>query len=361
MEHTRSILADGPTAGGRTVHPVMWSENLRDYLNRVARAEEAGYSLVDTQIAPAFLLCTEGDFDKAERLVLSVLGDNLELAKQNGEVFISFLYVLFVVQRFDLFGALLRDRFGFPGDVHVAMEQTGFGLAILQWEISADRRHRFLFDAAVLRTDSTRIEVLAFFWGFPLLANYANQAAIETGSVLLNRADTGMTPGLAYSDNRPDFFLVPDASFVATKGYEHVRQVVAANRIPWEDRAPVAFWRGFTTGMKPNPREWRGMERIRLCEIARASRHIGLFDVGISQISQFSDPDAIREIEDSGLIVGRVPWSDYGRYKFLIEIDGNTVSFSEHIPKAADRQHPAQGRIKPRTYAMVLLRTHPVA
>jgi FkbM family methyltransferase len=331
MEHVRAILAGDRPASGRQLFPVIWSDARREQLRRTAGGEIAGYSVIDGAVSQYLLFCADGEFFDAEIGILRILRDNLDVARDNGEVFISLLNALFVVQRLDLVGAMLRDRFGFPGDVNLAFNEIGLGVGLLQWEISPDRVHRFTFDAAALRDDNTRNEILNFYWEFPLLAHYAAQREIETGSVLLNRGDLGQKPGLAYCDNRPDYFLIPDAGFVPSQGYQWAREVFEKRRVPWQDRRPVAFWRGATTGMKPSQRAWRGLERVRLCEIARAHQHTGLFDVGISGLTQITEPDVAQEIMDSGLVLGRVPWEEWGRYKYLITIDGNSSPYSNLI------------------------------
>jgi FkbM family methyltransferase len=331
MEHVRTILQGEQPNSGRHIFPVIWSETRRAQLRRTASGEIAGYSSIDRVVSQYLLLCADGQFDDAEIGILDVLRYNIDVAPKDGEVFLSLLNALFVVQRLDLVGALLRDRFGFPGDVNLAFSDLGLGMGLLRWDISPGGEHRFVFDSAVLRDDNTRNEILNFFWEFPLMAHYAAQGEKESGSVLFNRGDIGQKPGLAYCDNRPDFFLIPDAGFVPSQGYRWARQVLEKKRIPWQDRTQVAFWRGATTGMKPGPREWRALERIKLCQIARAHQHTGLFDVGISTLTQISDPEVIKEVMDSGLVLGRVPWEDWGRYKYLIMIDGNSSPYSNVI------------------------------
>jgi len=331
MEHVQTILADNQPTTDRQVFPVRWSDARREQLRRLASGEIQGYSSIDRVVSQYLQLCADGEFQDAENGLLDVLRYHANVLPKDGEIYISLLNALFTVQRLDLVGAMLRDRFGFPSNVNVAFGDLGIGAALLQWDISADGEHRFTFDSSVLRDDNTRNEILNFYWEFPLLAHYAAQPEAETGSVLLNRGDIGQRPGLAYCDNRPDFFLIPDAGFVPSEGYRWAREVLKKNRIPWQDRRPVAFWRGATTGMKSSQRAWRGLERIRLCEIARTHQNTGLFDVGISGLTQISDPDVTREIMDSGLVLGRVPWQDWGLYKYLIIIDGNSSPYSNLI------------------------------
>ncbi|MGC2528884.1 MAG: glycosyl transferase family 90, partial [Candidatus Acidiferrum sp.] len=53
----------------------------------------------------------------------------------------------------------------------------------------------------------------------------------------------------------------------------------------------------------------------------------GEFDVGISTISQFGDPGDVEEIRNSGFLRDSVPSVQFDRYKYHIDIDGNTNSW----------------------------------
>jgi hypothetical protein len=309
--------------------PVLWSERRRDELRRVARGEQASPTPVDPPLATLLLLCADGGFVEAERGIVELLRQNVNAFPHGGEMFISFLNALFVVQRFDLLAGLLRARYGFARPLEFAVRRDGPGLGRVRWEISPQGTHRFTFDARAYENDNTRIEILAFQWAFPVYAHYAEQAEQETGSVIINQQDIGGSPGLAWCDNRPDYFLVPDCIFVPSQGYAYARQVFADKRIAWADRAPVAFWRGSTTGIPSVPGDWRSLDRIRLCEIARRHAHTGLIDAGISSVIQFPDPAAVTEqIRAAGLFTGPVPWQDWGRYKYHIDIDGNSSPWS---------------------------------
>jgi hypothetical protein len=328
MRFVQNILAGAQPPRERPIFPVEMPDTARDLLRRTASGEVEGSSPVDAMLSGCLLLCADGSFDAAEAGILRVLREHIDTLQPRSETFIRLLNALFVVQRLDLVAALLRDCFEFPNDLVIECQDSRIGKSIVQWDISASGEHRFVFDAAVLRNAGPQNEIMALYWEFPLLAHYAGQNEGETGTVLLNRDDIGLKPGLAYCGSRPDHFLIPDTSFVPSRGYEWSRQVLANNRVPWQSRTPVAFWRGATTGMRPSPDNWRALERIKLCEIARAHRHTGLFDVGISNVAQFSDPEIIQEIRDSGLVLGPVPWEDWGRYKYLIDIDGNSSPWS---------------------------------
>jgi hypothetical protein len=45
-------------------------------------------------------------------------------------------------------------------------------------------------------------------------------------------------------------------------------------------------------------------------------------------MKQFRNPAEAEEVREAGLFKGFVPWQDWSKYKFLIEIDGNCNSWS---------------------------------
>jgi hypothetical protein len=327
MHEIQEIISIATPRNARRVYPVVWSDTYREALRRVAAGEATAHASVDPALSPALLLCASGQFDEAEILILDLLKANLRNLESDKETFISFLFALLVVQRLDLLAALLKARFQFTCDLQIEIEDGGCGAKGVRWDIPVAGQHRFVFDSQSLQHDGTRVELLAFYWEFPLLAYYASRRDTETGSVFINRADIGQKPGLAYCDNRPDYFLIPDCIFVPTGGYQFAREVYRARQLPWQDRAPVAFWRGSTTGVSAGG-DWRTLERIKLCEISRRHEEDRLFDAGISSIVQIFNPDAIAEIKTSGLVRGPVPWQNWGDYRFLIDIDGNSSPWS---------------------------------
>jgi len=326
MDAVLRALQSSAADGGRI--PIIWSAAKREELRRVARGEQAASVPVDRVLAPLLLACTEGQFFEAEVAIFDLLRHNLVECGRGGETFISFLFAVFVLQRFEVLAALLAARYGFSRPLEMGVQRDGPGLGRVRWDILPSGTHRFTFDATAFENDETRIEILAFQWEFPVYANYAAQAEQETGTVIINQKDIGQTPGLAWCENRPDYFLIPDCAFVPSRGYAHTRRVMAEKRVSWQERKAVAFWRGATTGVPSVPGDWRTLERVRLCELARRYEHTGLVDIGLSAVKQFSNPATLQQIQESGLMRGFVPWETWSEYKYLVEIDGNCNSWS---------------------------------
>jgi hypothetical protein len=160
------------------------------------------------------------------------------------------------------------------------------------------------------------------------LAAYNQSAAHRCGEIPVNVGDHGVVPGLAFSDYRPNYFLIPDPQFQSTRGYLDIRNGYASHEIPWPERVPLAFWRGATTGRYPAPgiTDCFLLPRVRLCTLAQSRPD--LFDVGLNRIVQMSSPEDTRALEESGLMRSAVPDAAFNQYRYQIDIDGNSNSWA---------------------------------
>jgi Glycosyl transferase family 90 len=156
----------------------------------------------------------------------------------------------------------------------------------------------------------------------PLIAAYHREGTPATGSVALSLEDWGLTPGLAFCDRRPGYFLIPDPLFISSAGYDQTRRAYASNDVPWSERLPVALWRGHDFG--PSVQDWRDLPRVRLCAMANEESHRSLFDVGISPHRRSL---VFQEIRTSGLMRDVVPVHHFNRFRYHIDIDGRTNSW----------------------------------
>ncbi|MGN6423664.1 MAG: glycosyl transferase family 90 [Asticcacaulis sp.] len=134
--------------------------------------------------------------------------------------------------------------------------------------------------------------------------------------------------GLGFCSNSPSHVLVPDSVFFETGGYAYLREnkSIAA---PWQDREDKVFWRGASTGLREYLRvsSWREIPRFQLCLIAQALNQPDIYDLGISSVVQIWNEWELREIAESGLLRDEAPQHDFGKYRYSIDIDGNTNSW----------------------------------
>ena len=166
----------------------------------------------------------------------------------------------------------------------------------------------------------------------------ARMAAGETGWAVIDLGDghdAGAYPRVSFSSSRADAVLIPDPYFYESDGYAGLRQTVADTARPWERRLDQVFWRGSTTGMRtrtpppgqPDP-AWDWLPRLHLCALARTQPLAGRLDVAVTALPQIEEPHLRERIEAAGLMAPPVPPARFIDYRYQIDMDGNTNSWS---------------------------------
>ena len=300
---------------------IRWSRAKLDQIAR--RSIDANTHPIEAKLAIAGLLAADGEFERAESLVVAEFESYHSQQYIPEHLAVPFLEALIIVQRLDLAGQFLEKRHTPGCRVELAFNRPGSGEARLSINFALPECLKIGIDGSILTNDKTNVEVLWLDWIFPIFANYARNWPGVGGKVMFSNWDDALGAGLAMCSNRADCFLVPDNVFVPTRGYLDAKIDTKKLEIPWGERKPIAFWRGSTTG-QPADRQigWRSLPRLRLCELAL--EHPGLMDAGISQVIQISDPEASGVIQAAGLIRPYVPAREFNRYKYQIDIDGNT-------------------------------------
>ena len=143
---------------------------------------------------------------------------------------------------------------------------------------------------------------------------------------------------IGYCDSGSSLTLIPDLQFWLTKGYFDRRQEFMRSWIPWRDRLPRAFWRGSSTGPRTITLEsLPQLSRFRLCASVTGSAILQrALDAKLTDIVQAKTAEEAEKIKASlhtlGLLSGRVPQGDFLKYRFQIDIDGNSSSWG-FLPK----------------------------
>lgn len=152
---------------------------------------------------------------------------------------------------------------------------------------------------------------------------YLGQPDVAIGSVHVHLNDGAQREGLGFCAFSPRVTLIPDAVFIREKGYEATRAALAATSVPWSERKPVAFWRGSLSG--PGTQLMK-LPRVALCKVAIGNP---LLDVGVTQIPirRRVDVEGVREIERLNITKPHVPFVEFSKYRYHIDIDGNTNSW----------------------------------
>ncbi len=178
-----------------------------------------------------------------------------------------------------------------------------------------------------------------FLFGHPITAptirrSFA-EAAIPYGTLrrLVQTADIPKPiAGSVVYEARLDWkglILIPDPYYFNSRGYAAMRASILSEFPSWEHRRTVAIWRGSTTGdgetwltettVFDNP-------RVRLCMASVSSD--GMLDARIVSLVQFRSEKAAATaralLEERDLLRPFMPELEMIRYKYAIDIDGNT-------------------------------------
>jgi len=152
-----------------------------------------------------------------------------------------------------------------------------------------------------------------------LIVFYSNKQNFSA-KLKFNMHDCGAPFQVSFCSDSPYAILIPDISFLGTLAYRTERVNFNRNFIAWDQKLPVAFWRGTTTDSKPDG--WRSMARVRLCEIGRYDE-AGNFDCGITGRLENISCEEHAEMNMAGIIKPIVLSTEFNRYRYHIDIDGN--------------------------------------
>lgn len=167
----------------------------------------------------------------------------------------------------------------------------------------------------------------------------------STAAWRLSSIQTTQRFGIQLHDENPDMdnclqfdagvssenVLLPDPYALGSYGYKQLRDQFASQALPpWQERLPIAFWRGASTGTHALTlkRLSRNL-RYKLCCFSLVEP--SLLDARITAIVQSRDTKAKSEIQQHLMNIGLLrphctPWI-FALHRFLIEIDGNVNSW----------------------------------
>lgn len=199
--------------------------------------------------------------------------------------------------------------------LHVSLRKNGSGIAVAL-DIAAATTQ-----PAVYRMLYARVPAM--------LGVFARTSPVVRAAAADVSDGYDVRPGeLAFCSNRDDAILVPDPLFVNSDGYAEFRRVALS--LPWARRRDTVLWRGTSTGagqvttetMAADDRRLR--PRVRMCLMLRA---VPGTDVKIRKTELVSAVDRQRLVRH-GVVGSKIRQSDWGRYKFAVDIDGHTNAWS---------------------------------
>ena len=186
---------------------------------------------------------------------------------------------------------------------------------------------KFQTSATFTKSRFCELHTRRLLQSLPLFASYLASRHFYPGSVLLNLGDAPQLGGLAFCSHLEQSFLIPDHLFIGSGGYQSMKEQFSSQWVPWERRSPVAYWRGATSGGRWAPSVWMDSPRARLCLIARDAAVPGIIDAAISRIGAGVSDEVAAAIREAGIFRDQVPASEFGNYKYNIDIDGNSNSW----------------------------------
>jgi len=122
--------------------------------------------------------------------------------------------------------------------------------------------------------------------------------------------------------------LMPD--FKALTGYPWLRQQMEEGnrKYSWEDKTAKAFWRGSTTGGWLTLLNWDQIARTKLVLLSLS--HPDKIDARLNHVVQ-CDPEIPALIQGKGMMGKTVEQMDHLKYKYLVDVDGNSCSFERYF------------------------------
>jgi hypothetical protein len=301
--------------------PPRWSEDSLEQFKAASLA--SAKDPVSAIIAEVKLLAAAGRFTEAEELLRRKHADFSLPAVHHG-MFRNLLTAAILAHAHALAASWLVQRFKSLYEVIIEVVRSDLPADAVTFQVRGNTA-RFLLGHCLFEPAR---EGLLQRWAdiYPMFDAFMNSSHRVDGKVTINLGDGGRQPGLVFSSNARHHFLIPDALYMDTQGYDSPRRTVQENNVPWRDRLPVALWRGSTTGLVPHSeRGWRDLPRIRLCEIARDNPLI--IDAGITNVVQIEDPAAADWLRSAALMRQHIPSSCFQKYRYQIDIDGNTNSW----------------------------------
>jgi hypothetical protein len=303
---------------------VNWSDHKIQELQKWA---QCGHEFMEL-IAKSKLAAADDDLEKAGQIVEEILQKFAD--QRQARNYLEHIWAVSIIaRRLDIAGQLVAERLaaGWRAEVRLAPRKTNRAGAA-RWFLSDDKAMAFEINEGAFDSDHTEFFVQGVIYYIALYAAYSHDANIQCGYVDVNIDDQPICPGLTGGGVGRDLFLIPDKIFVRFEGHQATARQCREDAVPWDERIPVAVWRGATGGIMEDPTiGWRSLPRVRLCQIARAPTALGLIDAGITQIVQVYDPVEADKLRQSGLVCPRMPADQIIRYKYQIDIDGNTNSW----------------------------------
>lgn len=140
--------------------------------------------------------------------------------------------------------------------------------------------------------------------------------------------DLGPCFVFAKKEHVDSLILVPDIKALA--GYGKLREMIpnANKKISWNQKLPKTFWRGSTTGGYSTLTTWDRLARAKLVLLSLS--HPEEIDARFNSVVQ-CDPEIPHLMKSKGMISASVSRPDHLKYKYLVDVDGNSCSYERYF------------------------------
>eukprot|EP00301_Raphidiophrys_heterophryoidea_P007973 c13014_g2_i1.p1 GENE.c13014_g2_i1~~c13014_g2_i1.p1 ORF type:complete len:448 (-),score=116.56 c13014_g2_i1:127-1272(-) len=181
---------------------------------------------------------------------------------------------------------------------------------------------------------SALVEFLNHVYSLPAMDHvnrHMVQLAFGDEAVCPNCADgSKIAPASAPADDAIE--LIPDCHFLFQNGYSDMRtemdQLNAESSLNWDSKTNKIFWRGTTTG-GPTPEQghdYMQNQRVHAVSLSLSDKHSAYFDARFSGFVQ-GDSTTENEFNRLGLMGNGAGRGEWLRYKYVMDLDGNTNSW----------------------------------
>jgi hypothetical protein len=199
-------------------------------------------------------------------------------------------------------------------------------------ELSKSGAWRFTFGFQGLMAqearDVSRMVIARWLAFVPVFLTYL-QSRRSCGVLILNVGDEPHARGLAFCGRLTvdEAILVPDSYFLRSGGYRALKERYSELPVDFTRRRPVALWRGSTTGQRYGGSVF-ALPRIRLCLRAQQADLAPYVDAGVTRFVQLESPEEKLQLQRLKIEKEPVAYEKQPGWMFLIDIDGNTSSWS---------------------------------
>lgn len=219
-----------------------------------------------------------------------------------------------------------------------AARELGAGALERQWRLLLDwdapHALRLRWNGVRLERQGPRASherALWLSWALELVARAVRLPSLELLATFGDRLDRDMEHAPVLSACRREGvtgqLLVPDFEFLRGHGALEREIDSATLRYPWEAKLKLAFWRGVTTGGRFETDEFRAAPRARLVLGSLAQPE--LVDARFTALKQGAERNP--QLRDPRYLGAPVSPAESLRFRYLIDVDGNSSSWSRMV------------------------------